>query len=124
MDTSEQELTKFWTYAFGKDGVEFAHAIFGDLVVYRRLGWNMRDNEWNIDAIPSIPDLNLIYQFAIPKLQKEGYWIQFLAFENNGFRTTISGSTKSGFFPIIVESDSPTEALYNAIMKVIDNEVK
>jgi hypothetical protein len=89
----------------------------------------MRDNEWNIEAIPSNPDLNLLYKFAIPKLQDKGYDIDLGAHRKGGFIANII------HFKLLTNimldkkyeseySDSPTEALYNAIMKVIDNEVK
>ena len=68
------------------------------------------------------PSLTLtnIYEYAIPKLQKEGKYIYLIAVDNKGFVCNIEGLLGARIAQ--AESDSPTEALYNAIMKVIDNE--
>jgi hypothetical protein len=124
MDIKQQEdLIKFWTWVFGKDGVEISKGDFlGELklYVYRREGWNTEDKEWNIDPIPPIPDLNLLYKYAIPKLQKEGKLVRLIAYECNGFMAEIENF--SGDLIAFQKADSPTEALCNAIMKVIENE--
>jgi hypothetical protein len=125
MDIKQEELIRFWKWVFGENFVEFAQTISGELVVYRRKGWNKTYNEWNIDAIPSNPDLNLLYQFAIPKLQNMGLAITLIAFEESRFNARIITVVPRTLQELANErADSPTEALYNAIMKVIDNEVK
>jgi hypothetical protein len=73
-----------------------------------------------------MPTLTLdhLYKFAIPKLQKEGYAVDLTAFEHSGFRATIINMIVFKANHLEASADTPTEALYNAILKVIDNEVK
>ena len=131
-DIKEEELKKFWTWVFGKDGVEFAHHMSGGLVVYRRRYFNYADNEWEIEAmIPSTPDLNLLYHYAVPKLQDKGYHVVLGAHKKGGFKaiiaTVISTNLTNATVDKALESafcDYPEEALYNVTMKVINNEAK
>jgi hypothetical protein len=101
MDIKQEDLIRFWTWC----GLNYA--------------------QW-IPRVPE-PDLNNLYQYAIPKLQDKGYMIELTAYDNVGFYGEI------GFEAIIKhpnykgnlfdeEADNPTEALYKAIMEVIKNE--
>ena len=94
MDIKQEDLIRFWTWV----GLNFKYSRAPEL------------------------ELDLIYRYAIPKLQKEGYATELTAHEHKGFKVRIAHIIRPNFYQ--TESDSPTEALYNAIMKVIDNEVK
>ena len=72
-----------------------------------------------------MPTLTLdhLYKFAIPKLQDKGFIIELVAHTKNAkskfhARVHRHDPFKTSFF----KSDSPTEALYNAIIKVIQQE--
>lgn len=121
MNIKEQELIKFWTY-FGW--------------VYRRSNPNHfkdnpeaqeRDMAWyhlsyDVGFHKSPPfDLDSIYCYAIPKLQDKGYSVELLAYECKGFRAVIQNVIHEEIHFTVI-NDNPTEALYNAILKVIDND--
>ena len=124
MDIKQEDLIKFWTWVFGKDKIEIHKSDWTvpRLYIYHRTTWNEEDKEWNIDPIEPIPDLNALYKYTIPKLQDKGYdtileshlkdFNASIINRLNDYYTTISAST----------ADTPTEALYNAIMKVIEND--
>ena len=68
-------------------------------------------------------NLDNFYRFAIPKLQKEGYTINLMAYNEGKFLVVIRNMQTHRDIAV-EDADSPTEALYNAIMKIIDNEEK
>ena len=72
-------------------------------------------------ALPQALDLNNIYRYAIPKLQDKDYLITLNSWANKTWRATIKHPYRKGFYN---DAKTPTEALYQAILKVIDNEVK
>ena len=80
----------------------------------------------NGDGWQELPELTLdnIYEYAIPKLQDKGYSITLVAYERNEFGCGIFDEIHDVSITEIDRADSPTEALYNAILKVIDNKVK
>lgn len=119
MGIKEQDLIKFWTWcgftlrcpkekdAYGRGLWNYPNGTYGDL-------------ELNPDTI---------YKYAIPKLQNKGYSITLTAFECSGFSANIFDSralSEESFLkePTEVRADNPTEALFNAIMKVINQEEK
>ena len=63
-------------------------------------------------------DLNLIYKYAIPKLNSKNMVVTLIIFD--GCRCLIH-VLENGYI-YSWDAPTPTEALYNAIMKVIDNE--
>jgi len=115
LDIKQEDLIRFWTWC----------------------GWELKQEEvidasktkvtirsaWRNGIETQFPDLDLnsIYKFAIPKLQKEGYSVTLTANEHKGFSVRIQNEIKYSGQEIVI-MDSPTEALFNAIMKVIDNE--
>jgi hypothetical protein len=116
MDIKEQVLIKFWTWC----GYHIKK-IKGEGL------WYGLPNEKHCDRYGT-PELTLdiIYKLAIPKLQEKGYWVSLIAYEHNGFKAKIADTINDEFLIadslITTESDNPTEALYNAIMEVIENE--
>ena len=95
MDIKQEDLIRFWNWV----GLNFKYSRAPEL------------------------ELDLIYRYAIPKLQKEGILIELSPVRYKGF--TVKTISANGYSSLSLEIyDSPTEALYNAIMKVIDNEVK
>jgi hypothetical protein len=90
-----------------------------------RLQYLDGDYQYNIDAHlwRALPiDLDTLYEFAIPKLQKEGYSVKLIACDS---RKEFTAELMTGGFRMsFISADTPAEALFNAIVKVIDNEVK
>ncbi len=68
--------------------------------------------------------LDNIFRYTIPKLQDKGYSVELLAFEHRGFRVIIRDEIHLSPFITAKEetADNPAEALYKAIMKVINKE--
>jgi len=125
MDIKQEDLIKFWTWCFGKDGIEVHNTTMSNtLYIYRRTSWNKEDNEWNIVPIISTIDLTTLYEYAIHKLQDKGYSVVLTAYECKGFEAMISDIIHDEIIVAREESDNPTEALYKAIMAVIDKEMK
>jgi hypothetical protein len=93
MNIKQEDLVRFWTWC-GFD----AHAF------------------------PQEFSLDLIYQYAVPRLQDKGYSITLIAYERNEFGAGIFDEVHDVSMTEINRCDSPTEALFNAIMKVIENE--
>jgi hypothetical protein len=108
MDIKQEDLIKFWLHF----GFKSVHG--------RYYGLTYPDGKYQV-----IPQLTLdnLYQFAIPKLQDKGFIIELVAHTKNAkskfhARVHRHDPFKTSFF----KSDSPTEALYNAIIKVIQQE--
>jgi hypothetical protein len=111
MDIKRSDKLKLWLFC----GFEL-----------NRLQYTDGDYQYNLDAHlwKALPIcLDTLYQFAIPKLQKEGYCVTLIAHTLGRFEVIISRLT-NGINTSNEWGDTPTEALYNAILKVIDNEVK
>ena len=111
MDIKQSDKLKLWLFC----GFEL-----------NRLQYTDGDYQYHEDvhlwiALPIC--LDTLYKYAIPKLQKEGILIELSPVRYKGF--TAKTISANGYSSLALEIyDSPTEALYNAIMKVIDNEVK
>ena len=121
MEIKQEDLIRFWTwcgwtqYPVGRDHFHYEQTK-------KVMDWIAPKGHWgNIGYLPRL-ELTEIYEYAIPKLQKEGKLVRLIAYECNGFMAEIENI--SGDLIAFQKADSPTEALYNAIMKVIDNEVK
>lgn len=128
----EQELIRFWTWC----GLEVAKCYAwesydsGCYIPYRpdfvpkdpsgiaQILAYKDDNLWT-----EVPELTLdnLYQYAIPKLQDKGYSVGLMAYECKGFLVEIEDIIHDRKPLIKVESDNPVDALYNAILKVIEN---
>ena len=109
MDIKRSDKLKLWLFC----GFEL-----------NRLQYTDGDYQYNLDAHlwKALPIcLDTLYQFAIPKLQKEGILIELSPVRYKGFTAkTINANGYSS--PELKIYDTSTEALYNAIMKVIENE--
>ena len=120
MDIKQEKQIKFWEWCGFE--IEKLRYIDGSFHYLREpLLWL---------ALPLC--LDTIYQYAIPKLQDKGYIITLTAFECSGFSANIfnifdnRALSEESFLkePTEIKADSPTESLFNAIMKVIENEGK
>ena len=95
--------------------------------IYRWVGWKpTNDKLWKApDGTYTFycptSNLNDLFQWVIPKLQKDGLLILLDCYECSGFKATIKGVTSPRF--ITVSNDDLVIALANAIEKYID-EVK
>jgi hypothetical protein len=106
MDIKQEDLIRFWTWCgFARDGVGIWHCP------------NKIDELGK--AIPKL-DLNNLNRYAIPKLNSKNMAVTLIIFD--GCRALIH-VLENGYI-YSWDAPTPTEALYNAIMKVIDNEVK
>ena len=108
MDIKQEDLIRFWTWC--------------GLVEQETGSWyeNKIGGKYISVTMPTLT-LDHIYKFAIPKLQDNDYLITLNSWANRTWRATIKHPYRKGFYN---DAHTPTEALYNAIMKVIDNEVK
>ena len=113
MDIKQEDLIKFWTWCGFK--VRKPH----------------NKNSAMLYSDPRTPDcksllilpeitIETLYQYAVPFLQSNGYIVQLIANAKHGFKVEIYNWR----YNYKMEHLSPTEALYQAILKVIDNEVK
>jgi hypothetical protein len=109
-DKLDKDLIKFWQWCgFEKEKL---HKLDGNFIYQKELG----------EAWLGLPlCLDTIYKYAIPKLQNNGYTIELFAYEQDGFKVVIEHIIKETRKQIKVQNFSPTNALYNAITKVIDN---
>jgi hypothetical protein len=104
-DTKLKDLKRFWTWC------GLAEQASGS--------WYTDDGEYVYAETPPL-ELNYIYRYAIPTLLKDGYTVELIATEEcftaNIFYVDgrLSNAT----------SESPAEAIFNAILKIINNEVK
>jgi hypothetical protein len=116
MDIKQEDLIKFWTWC----GFEMIHRRFERGYKAYSCYWQYPDGQQQ----PELPELELsvIYNYAIPKLQKTGYTIELIALRHDNILAIITDKSRN----IIGDekANTPTEALYNAILKVIDNGVK
>ena len=120
MDIKQEDLIRFWTwcgwtqYPVGRDHFHYEQTK-------KVMNWIAPKGHWgNIGYLPRL-ELTEIYEYAIPKLQDKGYSVTLTANEHKGFSVRIQNEIKYSGQEIVI-MDSPTEALFNAIMKVIDNE--
>jgi len=108
MDIKEQDPIKFWTWCgFEKDKLRKIDGSYHYLK--EPLLWL---------ALPLC--LDTIFQYAIPKLQEKGYNLHLDSRSSKFFAVIFNSSEKRMGLGI---SDNPTEALYNAIMKVVNKDV-
>jgi hypothetical protein len=115
MDIKRSDKLKLWLFC----GFELNRLQYTDG------DYQYQEDDLLWDALPIC--LDTLYKYAIPKLQDKGYAITLTAFECSGFSANIFDSmalSRESFLKEPTEShaDTPTEALYNAIMKVIENE--
>jgi hypothetical protein len=122
MDIKQEDLIRFWTY-FGftvTDGFKFAQTLLHRTKEQDQI-WHYPNGEQTVYGIGVghlLPiTLETLYQYAIPKLQKEGYIVELTAYEHRGFNARIRNVFD--FNELGIESDTPTEALFDAIMKII-----
>jgi hypothetical protein len=133
MDIKQEDLVRFWTWC-GWEYMGKTNSATSGLVLALKPTWRFKTGEhiFRGKTIPNYdtfygkcPDLNptSIYKFAIPKLQKEGLAVTLIAYAGSRFNARIIVSSFRNLQELANESaDSPTEALYNAILKVIKNE--
>jgi hypothetical protein len=114
MQVKQEDLDKFWAWC----GWELKQE---EIIDASKRKVTMR-SAWRNGIETQFPDLDLnsIYKYAIPKLQKEGYTIDLTASEEC---FTANIFYKDGRLSNDA-SDSPAKALFNAIMKVIENATK
>ena len=112
MDIKQEDLIRFWNWV-GCERKPHPLAFDDDGKM-----WLYPDGFY----MPNLPvlDLNNIYRYAIPKLNSKNMAVTLIIFD--GCRCLIH-VLENGYI-YSWDSSTPTEALYNAIMKVIDNEVK
>ena len=123
-DIKQEDLIKFWAwcgwtqYPTGRDHFHYEQTK-------KVMDWIApRGHFGNMGYLPRL-ELTEIYEYAIPKLQKEGLAVTLIAYAGSRFNARIIVSSFRNLQELANESaDSPTEALYNAILKVIDNKVK
>jgi hypothetical protein len=127
MDIKQEDLIRFWTWC----GWELKQE---DVIDASKTKVTIK-SAWRNGIETQFPDLDLnsLYCYAIPKLQKANYMLYFNAYTEKGFYIAIEQTLKDtkwyqDTWKSIVEFDTdaadPTNDLYNAILKVIDNEVK
>jgi hypothetical protein len=124
MDIKQEDSIKFWAwcgwtqYPTGRDHFHYEQTK-------KVMDWIApRGHFGNMGYLPRL-ELTEIYEYAIPKLQNMGLAITLIAFEESGFNVRIVTVVPRTLTELADErANTPTEALYNAIMKVIDNEVK
>ena len=123
MDVKEQDFIKLWTWCGFKHGVPFPQLA-------KEHGERFLEEQYFIhdgiikDAKPycgRMPKLNLqnLYDYAIPKLQDKGYVIQLITKAHKGFIVNLvypENKIKT------VTASNPTEALYKAIMEVVNKD--
>jgi len=119
VDIKQEDLIRFWTY-FGwvydpnKEVEPRGGYIFKGI-------WLSSDKQQHL----TLPDFTLdnIFKYAIPKLQDKGYSVELRAYENikrfGCFIKDSQGKLGSNYLAD-TRADNPTEALYKAIMEVIN----
>ena len=101
MDIKQEDLIKFWTWC----GFEQSKLKYID--------GNFQFPQEPLRWIGLPLSLDRIYEFAIPKLQKEGIVIELSSVRYKGF--TVKVIQANGYSSLALKIyDSPTEALYNA----------
>ena len=115
MYAHRDDLIKFWEWVFGKEGVEFGTGLDDTLHAYRRTTYNREDKEWHIEHV----ELNLesLEQYAIPKIKV----ITMTNAYKNWTVTINQGVMIGGHTVALGESKDLTEAIFNALMKVVNN---
>lgn len=120
MNIKQEDLIRIWTwcgftqYPTGRKNFHYEQTV-------KVMDWIAPKGHYgNMGYLPRL-ELTEIYEYAIPKLQDKGYFIALIAYEHKGFKVNVSHITNNDA-QFSVESDNPTEALYSAIMKVIDSE--
>jgi len=124
MDIKQEYLIKFWKWCGFTQHPE-GRKNFHYEQTKKVMDWIAPKGHFgNAGHLPRL-ELTEIYEYAIPKLQNMGLAITLIAFEESGFNVRIVTVVPRTLTELADErANTPTEALYNAIMKVIDNEVK
>lgn len=132
MDIKQEELIRFWTWCGFKEHNKYFHYELSKRVKSWVDSLGELSNKDQCFGRGNLPELTLdnIYKWAIPKLQEKGYIVELTALEHKGFEAKILSIFQSSrepeeYYEPIAEfrADNPKEALYQAIMKVIDSEV-
>lgn len=119
MDIKQEDLIRFWTWCGFKENPDKSKLWNYDGKFKETNHWWIAPTGKNYVDLPQ-PTLDNLYQYSIPKLQDKGYFVALIAYEHKGFKVNISHITNENA-QFSIESDSPTEALCNAIMKVVNN---
>ena len=119
MDIKQEDLIKFWTWCGFTQYPQGRKNFHYDMGV-KVMDWIApRHHYGNMGYLPRL-GLSEIYEYAIPKLQDKGYSVVLTAYEHKGFEAMISDIIHDEVIVAREESDNPTDALYKAIMAVID----
>ena len=70
-------------------------------------------------GLPLIHDLNALFKWAVPVLQRKGLIINLVAYEHEGFRCDIAYFLADEQF-IVVQGNAPALALAEAIYKALE----
>jgi hypothetical protein len=125
MEVKQEDLIRFWTWCGFSHNTKTYHYFKGARIP----NWIEPSGEITNRLIPylkgdlPILSLNTIYDHAIPKLQDEGYSVELLAYECYEFGAFLIDVIHDITYPE-VRSENPAEALYKAILQVIDKETK
>ena len=114
MDIKQEDLIKFWTYfgfQFRRPLPEYSMGIPSEK------DWYSPFDKHHTCQLPQIT-LASLYKYVIPKLQDKGYQSELIALTHGKFAVSLTDMYSGE--QIIIESKQPTEALYKAIMAVID----
>jgi hypothetical protein len=124
MELKQEDLIRFWTWC-GWTQYPKARSNWHYEQTKKVMDWTAPKGHYgNSGYLPRL-ELTEIYEYAIPKLQNMGLAITLIAFEESGFNARIITVVPRTLQELANErAETPTEALYQAIMKVIDNEVK
>jgi hypothetical protein len=116
MDIKQQDLIRFWTWCgFIKNNVWY---------IGNTLESPDKKVTLTINTLNSSITLDYLFKYAIPKLQEEGYSITLIAYERNEFGVGIFDEIHGVSAAEINRCDSPVEALYNAVIQVINKEAE
>ena len=119
MDIKQEELIKFWTWCALTQYPQGRKNFHYDMGV-KVMDWIAPRHQYgNMGYLPRL-GLSEIYEYAIPKLQDKGYSVVLTAYECTGFLAEIQDQIHNTNSEIAV-CDNPTEALYRAILQIINN---
>ena len=122
MDIKQEDLIRFWTWC-GWTQYPEARSHWHYEQTKKVMDWTAPKGHYgNLGYLPRL-ELTEIYEYAIPKLQNMGLAITLIAFEESGFNVRIVTVVPRTLTELADErANTPTEALFNAIMKVIEND--
>ena len=115
MNIPQDDLIKFWTWC-GFTQYPQGRKNFHYEQTFKVMDWIYPKGHYGMGYLPQL-ELTEIFTYAIPKLQENGYNLQ-LDSRGNKFHAIIFNSNEKRMGLGI--ADNPTEALYKAIMEVIN----